>query len=367
MEEENFFFDTMDVESFGVGPDKPYKPRKQKRRKPALPKVQRTEEEWATIFERYPTTEDGYVQSFAPEEPEKYLPCLKKYGIVVIRVLNAQECLDSQTALFEDANSSAPRQHVKLDQHDPNTWEPENWPSRRKFLLSRLALHPIAFRNRFHPNVYRVFCNIYKRQDLWTSIDNWGVMRGTKNLKFKDPDTGEIVTKDRDEWRYNLKLHWDLNPWKYYTETTTGGHMEQYQAIIAIADCPEEVGGHLTVPGSTRFLRQWCAENRKPHNKTILIRVPDGDKMLEYTQRIPLRAGEMVIWNSGQAHANFPNMSDKLRLTQFVRMMPALQQSQDRDRFAPKRVMRGKLYEDVDLSEYNFDEFGQKLVGLKEW
>jgi ectoine hydroxylase-related dioxygenase (phytanoyl-CoA dioxygenase family) len=52
------------------------------------------------------------------------------------------------------------------------------------------------------------------------------------------------------------------------------------------------------------------------------LQVPETDPMHEHTQRIPLRKGEMVIWNTAQAHANFANYSNKLRLIQFVRMMP---------------------------------------------
>lgn len=60
--------------------------------------------------------------------------------------------------------------------------------------------------------IIKVFVKLLEREDLYCSIDNWGLFRGTKNLVFRDENGEEYVT-DRDEWRYNLRLHWDFNPW----------------------------------------------------------------------------------------------------------------------------------------------------------
>lgn len=65
-----------------------------------------------------------------------------------------------------------------------------------------------------------------------------------------------------------------------------------------------QVGGFLCVPGSTPFLEEWTSHKQAPHLKPISIRVPEDDKMLEFKQQVPLRKGQMVVWDSGQAHAN---------------------------------------------------------------
>lgn len=144
-----------------------------------------------------------------------------------------------------------------------------------------------------------------------------------------------------------------------------GGMPHLYQGIIALADCPEEVGGFMCVPGITAFLPQWVKERAPVHDKWLLVRVPDDDPMLGYVQKVPLRKGEMVIWDAGQAHGVFPNQSNKMRLYQFVRMMPAMKECEERDRFAA-RVVCNK-YAQFDIASVPLTALGRKLVGLDEW
>jgi hypothetical protein len=71
---------------------------------------------------------------------------------------------------------------------------------------------------------------------------------------------------------------------------------------------------------------------------------------------------------SGQAHATFPNYSPRMRLYQFVRMLPAFKVYQDRDRFSPRKIMKqypekfGQWRKNI-----RFTELGKKLVALEEW
>jgi len=120
------------------------------------------------------------------------------------------------------------------------------------------------------------------------------------------------------------------------------------------------------VPGSRKFLPQWCKEHVKPHNKSILVRVENSDPVLKYQQKIPLRKGEMVIWSSGNVHCNFPNYSSKMRLMQFARMMPALMACQDRDRFCCRRILRA-FPDELTKRNVQLTELGSKLMGLVPW
>jgi len=47
--------------------------------------VHRTDEDWKAIFPRYPTCDDGFVQSFNVDDPD-WLDVLDKYGVVVVRL-----------------------------------------------------------------------------------------------------------------------------------------------------------------------------------------------------------------------------------------------------------------------------------------
>jgi hypothetical protein len=83
-------------------------------------------------------------------------------------------------------------------------------------------------------------------------------------------------------------------------------------------------------------------------------------------QRVPLRKGEMVIWDSGQLHGNFENMSNRLRLIQFIRLLPATQLCQGRDRFSPRKIV--KQYKDTNIFEgVTLTPLGKKLCALEPW
>jgi len=202
------------------------------------------------------------------------------------------------------------------------------------------------------------------KKKLLCSIDKWGLLRGTKNLKFINED-GNIVIQDRPEWFYELKMHWDLNPWLYVEEMKEHQH-PMYQGLIALVDCPIEVGGFLCVPGSSKFLPEYTKERKPIHLNPLSIRVPSDDIMLDYKQKVPLRKGEMVIWNSGQAHANFGNTSNKNRIYQFVRMLISCEKCKERDRFSAPRVLEESYYQSK-IKNVHLSPLGKKLVGIEKW
>jgi len=57
-------------------------------------------------------------------------------------------------------------------------------------------------------------------------------------------------------------------------------------------------------------------------NPNQLVYISEHDPMVKKLQKVPLRKGEMVIWNGGSVHCNFRNNDSKMRLIQFVRMLP---------------------------------------------
>jgi len=200
---------------------------------------------------------------------------------------------------------------------------------------------------------------------LWCNIDKWGVMRGTKDLPIRD-ESGNITIMDMPKWKYCLKPHWDLNPW-CHVRNLARGEPEMYQGLVALVDCPEEVGSFCTVPGSAKFLPTYIKEHKPPHNRMATIRVPEDDIILKYQQHVPLRKGEMVIWNSAQVHCNFMNDSNRMRLIQFIRYLPATPLCQARDRFAPKRIVKQYLKKQDVFAGIQLTELGRKLCALDPW
>jgi len=257
------------------------------------------------------------------------------------------------------------KQRKSIDLSDPTSWETHNFPSHSKFLVGTPAFTPNAFKNRTNMNVYHVFRELFGRHDLWCNIDNWGFFRPTKNIAFPDG------VKDRDDWRYNLKLHWDFNPWILKKWDEVDHDPTCYQGLVALVNCPEEVGGFACVPCSHIFLKKWTEERPCPRMDKASMRIPADDPMQNYIQHVPLRKGELVIWTSSLVHANFPNTSNKWRIHQFIRMLPADRKSNDKDRYAPLRIMN--KFRDDPFVRFGPEDFPylsplqRKLIGIDFW
>jgi ectoine hydroxylase-related dioxygenase (phytanoyl-CoA dioxygenase family) len=75
----------------------------------------------------------------------------------------------------------------------------------------------------------------------------------------------------------------------------------------------------------------------------------------------------MIIWNGLTVHATFPNTSDQMRIVQYIRLMPALPECEQRDNHAPKLMAK----EDADvrraLQSVQLSEIGRRLLGLEQW
>jgi len=206
--------------------------------------VHRTEDELKLLFPRYPETDDGYLESFSPDDSDKYLNYLNKYGFCIIKVLTIEQCDATIDELFNDINKRSPNDNnnkhkQKIDRHDPMTWETVNWPYEGKFLINTPAFGQCAFNNRTCDPMYKIWCNIFKETKLWCSIDKFGIFRGTVNLPFKDASEN-IELRERPEWRFNLKPHWDINPWVYSKELNNN-EPRKYQGLVALDNCPVEV------------------------------------------------------------------------------------------------------------------------------
>ena len=80
-----------------------------------------------------------------------------------------------------------------------------------------------------------------------------------------------------------------MNAWQYCRGQELG-RARWYQGIIAVSDCPEEVGGFRVVPGSHRFLEQWIQFRDAP-TRGYSHRPKQNDPLCAEMQRIPLRRG----------------------------------------------------------------------------
>ncbi len=107
---------------------------------------------------------------------------------------------------------------------------------------------------------------------------------------------------------------------------------------------------------------------------------PDISGLEDKLVKVKMEAGDLLIFNSSQPHGIRPNNSkDKVRIAQYLSMMPAQEEESDlvnwrinswKNRIAPEghafpgdpRKKEQTHYEKAELSE-----LGQKLLGLKKW
>mmetsp|Transcript_13095 Transcript_13095/g.11678 ORF Transcript_13095/g.11678 Transcript_13095/m.11678 type:complete len:446 (-) Transcript_13095:25-1362(-) len=331
------------------------------------------------FFPRYPITDDGFVQSFDINHSDKWIKYLNHYGFVVIKVFNEKQINKTVNSMFDEIYDRTielqeynDRKIYKVDIDNPFTWNSFNFPKPfGKFLTDRPAFSKQAFKNRTSKKMHFIWSTIFGTKKLNCTIENWGIQRGTTNLNFVDPEKNKLIKKVKEEvkWRRNLRAHWDINPWTYSQNLESKEWCCLYQGALALSDQRMIDGTHLNLPGCTRFLKQWCDNNKGENNNPYRHNINFNDDLIKYMQPIPLRKGEMVIWNMGQLHANTKNFSDRMRLSQYLRMLPAESKYIKRDARSIQQQME-KYKDDVDVLKImgqGMDETTKKLMGFEDW
>jgi ectoine hydroxylase-related dioxygenase (phytanoyl-CoA dioxygenase family) len=243
------------------------------------------------------TDSENYVESFDSDDSENYTQYLKKYGFVVIRdVVNHELLVNPEKEIALTANQQGGSVSLECD----HTWDIDsNWPRGSRFLFSEQPMSQFAFDIRTSPIIKKVYSKIFNSEEkFYASIDHFGVMRPRVNNK-------------------HLDLHWDIWPWEYKEK-----NQPEYQGLVALVDCNDSTGSFYCVPGSHNLLHKWCEIYTEPSdtNKKHFFINPK-DKFWTKRQRINVRKGSMIIWDSGTLHGNFENTSDTLpRIVLYLRM-----------------------------------------------
>ena len=225
-------------------------------------------------------------------------------------------------------HTRAPEGASKIDLEDPTTFATDNWPNRGKFLTDALALTYESMVNRTHPNLVITFSKIFglEEKDLIVNVDAWGVMR---------PSIGH------PEYRYNLSPHFDINPWNYLEDleksesNNTGYHM--YQGVLHL-NGDIGAGGFCVVPKCCgKNFKQWIEHIGEKRNDRNSYHPSENDPIYKCLQKVRLRPGCIVIWDSSGCHANYPNSSHSMRIVQYIKMMPksTLQINANREKKIP--------------------------------
>ena len=205
--------------------------------------------------------------------------------------------------------------------------------------------------NRQMKYVYDAFVDIWGTEKLWVSIDR-------ANLNF--PIRRINVNKGF--------IHWDYDP-----ETKP----QNVQGVLALSDQTEEnIGGFQCIPWLFRNYEKWKLSQPKNRNPFQ----PDITGLEDKLVKVPLEAGDLLIFNSLQPHGIRPNHSEnKVRIAQYISMMPAEEDDAAlkdwrinswKKRIPPQGLAfpgDPRNWEQIRYEKARLTELGEKLLGLKKW
>lgn len=268
-------------------------------------------------------------------------------GYVVIKeAVSRQQAQQTAAFLWE---------FEEKDPKDPDTWYQA---PRAEIQMKELAgagmvevyNHQLLWTNRQTQRVYDSFVDIWGREQLWVTID-----RANLNLPI------------RPGHEYKGFIHWDYDP-----ETKP----QNVQGVLALVDQRDEnMGGFQCIPWLFRNYDSW--KLTQPADRDHFK--PDMSGLEDKLVKVPLEAGDLLIFNSSQPHGIRPNYSNKVRMAQYISMMPAQEENENlkkwrihswKERVAPEGYAFPGDPRNWEQNKYHraqLTALGEKLLGLKNW
>lgn len=234
---------------------------------------------------------------------------------------------------------------------DPNTWYKPSPEMKMKELTNtgmvEIYNHQYLWDNRQCPRIHAAFADIWGTEKLWVTIDR-------ANLNFPI----------RPGFSYKGFIHWDYDP-----ETKP----QNVQGVLALADqVDENMGGFQCIPELYRTYEEW--KHTQPKDRDHFKPDISGFDLT----KVKLNAGDLLIFNSMLPHGIRPNYSNKVRIAQYISMIPAEEGNHAmRDwrirSWKEKLVPEGHAFPgDPARREQNHEiaklsRLGRKLLGLDSW
>jgi ectoine hydroxylase-related dioxygenase (phytanoyl-CoA dioxygenase family) len=247
----------------------------------------------------------------------------------------------------------------EFEEKDPN--KPKEWCTspRAKMQMKELRgtgmvevyNHQYLWENRQTERVYNAFVDIWGTEKLWSTIDranlNFPIQPGFKQKGF---------------------IHWDYDP-----ETKP----QNVQGVLALSDqIDPEMGGFQCIPWLFRNYDSWKLSQPKERDRFQ----PNTKDLKKYIIKVPLEAGDLLIFNSLEPHGIRPNNSiDKVRIAQYISMMPADENNLSlkewrinswKNRVSPEgHAFPGdpRNWEQTKYNKAKLSPLGEKLLGLDSW
>ena len=247
----------------------------------------------------------------------------------------------------------------EFDEKDPNDKSTWYAPMRAEMEMKELIGTGMVevynnqhlWNNRMTQRVYDAFVDVWGTERLWVTIDR-------ANLNFPKKD------------KKNAKgfIHWDYDP-----ETKP----QNVQGVLALADQTDEnMGGFQCIPRLFREYDTWKLTQPEDRDRFQ----PDITGFEDDIVKVPMMAGDLLIFNSSQPHGIRPNLSDdKVRVAQYISMMPAEEDNEElrewrikswKDRIAPEGYAfpgDPRNWEQTKYERAILTDLGDRLLGLKSW
>lgn len=270
----------------------------------------------------------------------------KHNGYIVIKQAISKEQAAATAAFlweFEEKNPADPATWYTAPRAEMKMKELENTG------MVEVYNHQQLWNNRQVQRIYDAFVDIWGTEKLWVSIDR-------ANLNFPI----------RPGFEYKGFIHWDYDP---------DTNPVNVQGVLALADQTDEnMGGFQCIPELFRNYHSW--KLTQPEDRNHFMPDITGLELV----KVPLEAGDLLIFNSLEPHGIRPNLSkDKVRIAQYISMMPAEEDNEPlrqwrinswRDRIAPEGYAFPGDPRNWEQTRYNtaeLNELGKKLLGLTTW
>ena len=243
----------------------------------------------------------------------------------------------------------------EMDPEDPATWyrNPANPMEMTELIGSGMVEiynHQDLWINRQYPRVYDAFVDVWGTTKLWVTIDR-----------------ANINPPNREGHAYPGFIHWDI-------DTSLVPKPVNVQGVLALNDQTDEsMGGFQCIPKLYAEFDEWVKTQPKDRD-------PFQPDITGFTiEKVKLKKGDLLIWDSMLAHGIRPNNSSKPRLAQYISMVPAEEDNESlrswrikswRERIAPEGYAfpgDPRKWEQTKYPVAELSELGEKLLGLTKW
>jgi hypothetical protein len=283
-----------------------------------------------------------------------------------LRVLSPSDFEHWQTYGFVVVKQAVPAANVEalkkvlwefqeMDPNDMSTWSGGQLRDHAMKELNNSGMveiynHQALWDNRQEQRLYDAFVDVWDDEHLWVTIDR-----------------ANLNTPNKRGRAFAGFIHTDV-------DTTLDPLPVNVQGVLSLVDVDGDTGGFQCVPELFRTLEDW--KKRQPEGRDGLR--PDIEDMEVYP--VPMKAGDLLIFNSLLAHGIRPNTSEnKVRMAQYIAMTPAAEENRElRERcvetWKERRAAEGFAFpgdpREWERTKYEtavLTPLGRKLLGLDSW